>query len=63
MKERGKFGRKILRDGMSHISPDETAKMREKAKYTTKRFRNGMSNDEKVEMEEKETNTRKRLTA
>jgi hypothetical protein len=35
--------------------------MREKAKNTTKRFRDGMSSDEKVKMREKETIGRKRL--
>jgi hypothetical protein len=46
---------------MSHISPDEKAKMREKAKNTTKRFRDSMSPDEKVKKREKETIGRKRL--
>jgi hypothetical protein len=46
---------------MSSISPDEKAKMREKAKNTTKRIRDSMSSDEKVEMREKETIGRKRL--
>ncbi len=46
---------------MSCISPDEKAKMREKAKNTMKRFRDSMSSDEKVKMREKETIGRKRL--
>ena len=46
---------------MSCISPDEKAKMREKAKNATKRFRDSMSSDEKVKMREKETIGRKRL--
>jgi hypothetical protein len=46
---------------MSHISHDKKAKMREKTKITTKRFRDSMSSDEKVKMREKETNGRKRL--
>ncbi len=43
------------------FSPDEKAKMREKAKSTTKRFRDRMSSDEKVKMREKDTIGRKRL--
>jgi hypothetical protein len=43
------------------ISPDKKAKMRKKAKNTTKRFRNSMSLDEKVKMRENETIGRKRL--
>jgi hypothetical protein len=46
---------------MSRTSPDEKAKMREKAKNTTKRFRDSMSSDEKVKMRDKETIGRKRL--
>jgi hypothetical protein len=43
------------------ISPDEKAKMREKAKNTTQRLRDSISPDEKVKMREKETIGRKRL--
>ena len=43
------------------ISPDEKAKMREKAKNTMKRLRDSMSPDEKVKMREKVTIGRKRL--
>ncbi len=50
-----------MRDGKSHISPDKKAKMREKAKNTTKKFRDSMSPGEKVKMREKETIGRKRL--
>jgi hypothetical protein len=50
-----------MRYCMSCIYPDEKAKMREKAKDTTKRFRDSTSSDEKVIMREKETIGRKRL--
>jgi hypothetical protein len=49
---------KTFRLGMS---PDEKAKMREKATNTMKRLRDGMSHDEKVKIREKETIGRKRL--
>jgi hypothetical protein len=45
---------------MSCISPDEKAKIKEKARNTTKRFRDSMSPDEKVKMREKETIGRKK---
>jgi hypothetical protein len=51
----------MLRDGMSCISPDEKAKMREKAKNTMKRFRDSVSSDENVKLREEETIGRKRL--
>jgi hypothetical protein len=47
-----------LRDGMS---PDEKAKMREKAKNTMNILRDSMSPDEKAKMREKETIGRNRL--
>ncbi len=47
-----------LRNGMS---PDEKAKMREKAKNTMNTLKDSMSPDEKAKMREKETIGRKRL--
>jgi hypothetical protein len=43
------------------MSPDEKAKMREKAKNTMNTLSNGMSPDEKDKMREKETIGTKRL--